>query len=75
MSVYHQENLGLSTVKDTFPDASPCGSESNRIAWLEPSSPTVKIIGECALNPQERREGARRRARRSGWREEGEGRC
>jgi hypothetical protein len=75
MSVYHQENFGLRIAKDTFQDASPCASESNRIAQFKSSSPTVKIIGECALNPQERREDARRRARRSGWREEGEGRC
>lgn len=46
------------------------------IAKLISSRPTVKIIDECALNPQERREEARRRARRRGWKGVGEeGRC
>lgn len=47
----------------------------HRIEKLISSSPTVKIIDECMLNPQERRE-EERKGRGEAWREEGRGgRC
>lgn len=43
----------------------------HRIAKLISSSPTVKIIDEYVLNPQERREEERRKGRGEDWRAEG----
>lgn len=41
-------------------------SHPHRIAKLISSSPTVKIIDECVLNPQERREEERKKGERRG---------
>lgn len=62
----------------SFGSSSPCASESppHRTAKLISSRPTVKIIDECVLNAQERREEERKKKNERGeaWREEKGGR-
>ena len=68
-----QEIFTLGIDIDEFQDSSLCVSEPPQNSKLISSSPTVKIIDECVLKSQERREEERMKGERSGL--ERGGRC